>query len=308
MTEPKCTKAVGGVAPFGYRWLNGSLVIEEAEAPVRKLIYELFLQHRRKKTVARLLNDLGYRTRSKSGFSDTTIDRLIRDTTAKGVRVVNGEETCVDPIVSIDLWERANNILGRAKPKKQTVNMFAGLAFCECGGTMIVPSNLEKYVCVECRRKVATDDLEQIFESQLAKVEISLDDSDRSNLADYWRLLTVKEKQIVTEQICERITVCMREVKIEFGYSPHSFKTAVVEQQKEAGNETHTQADLESSSPVSEPLLSEAEAARFLGISKMTLLRKRNAGEIGYFRVGFRVLYSREKHLVPFLERCEKCG
>jgi excisionase family DNA binding protein len=52
--------------------------------------------------------------------------------------------------------------------------------------------------------------------------------------------------------------------------------------------------------------LSEAEAAKFLGISKMTLLRKRSAGIIGFFRVGFRVLYSNEKHLIPFLESCEK--
>lgn len=56
---------------------------------------------------------------------------------------------------------------------------------------------------------------------------------------------------------------------------------------------------------VRNPLLSEAEAARFLGISKMTLLRRRNAGNISFFRVGFRVLYSREKHLLPFLEQCE---
>jgi hypothetical protein len=55
-----------------------------------------------------------------------------------------------------------------------------------------------------------------------------------------------------------------------------------------------------------EPLLSETEAAKFLGISKMTLLRKRNGGEIKFFRVVFRVLYSKEKHLVPFLGKCER--
>ena len=54
-----------------------------------------------------------------------------------------------------------------------------------------------------------------------------------------------------------------------------------------------------------EPLLSEAEASQFLGISKMTLLRKRNAGLVGFFRVGIRVLYSKEKHLLPYLAHCE---
>lgn len=41
--------------------------------------------------MAKLLNDLGYRTRNASLFSDTTIDRLLRDSTAKGVRLVDGK-------------------------------------------------------------------------------------------------------------------------------------------------------------------------------------------------------------------------
>ena len=86
------TKAVGGIAPFGYRWQNSSLIVDKEESPTRQLIYELFIKHKRKKTVAKLLNDLGYRTRNGSLFSDTTIDRLLRDTTAKGIRIENGRE------------------------------------------------------------------------------------------------------------------------------------------------------------------------------------------------------------------------
>lgn len=59
-------------------------------------------------------------------------------------------------------------------------------------------------------------------------------------------------------------------------------------------------------SALNEPLMNETAAAKFLRISRMTLLRKRNANEIGFFRVGYRVLYSKEKHLIPFLEQCER--
>lgn len=327
----------GGIAPFGYRWQNGRLVVDEAEAAVRRLICELFVKHRRKKTVAKLLNEAGYRTRSGAKFSDTTIDRLLRDTTDRGIREAQS-------IIPIELQQKVNSILSeqdnrKEKPQKQTVQLFAGLVSCECGGRMQVPSNSPKYICQNCRRKIETVDLEEIFVSQLKKMPLSdfyqtddVEDGEKQTddfleaefanrtLADIWEVLTAEEKRLMVENLVGEIRIGRGKIEMEVlpppappktvAFGQHNINLTEGQQNSEMVNsalitsETTFQNQIPFS--LSEPLLNEAQAARFLGISKMTLLRKRNAGEVEFFRVGFRVLYSKEKHLIPFLKGCEK--
>jgi len=56
----------------------------------------------------------------------------------------------------------------------------------------------------------------------------------------------------------------------------------------------------------SEKPLTTKEAAEYCGVSPVTLWRLRRTGEIGFFRIGNRALYSVEKHLIPFLETRER--
>jgi site-specific DNA recombinase len=216
----KLGKNTGGAASFGYQWVDGKLVPDQKEAPIRAKIYDLFREHGRKKTVARILNEQGYRTRNGSKFTDTTITRLIEDPTAKGVRRANytkntGQRKAwalkpekdwifheVPSIVPEALWDECNAILmaqasKSKRPAKKPVQLFGGHTFCHCGGKMYVKSNSPKYVCLKCRNKIPIVDLEAVFAEQL-KDFIFSDEEMAAYLEQADSTAKAKEEQIAT--------------------------------------------------------------------------------------------------------------
>lgn len=203
VVRAKMGKSLGGAAPYGYRWVDRKLVPDDTEAPIRKLVHELFQQTGgRKRTTAKLLNDRGYRTRSGAEWSDTTVARLILDPTAKGARRANytrskgdGKNwdlkpesdwvwTDVPPVVSAEIWDQCAALLtarrtGGRPPAKRPRHLFTGLAHCVCGAKMGVPSNSPKYICPSCRNKIPVADLEAVFKEQLRAFFLSPDDVSR---------------------------------------------------------------------------------------------------------------------------------
>jgi site-specific DNA recombinase len=186
----KLGKPLSGMAPFGYRWDDRKLVQVPEEAATRRRAFELFLEHRRKGAVARLLNAEGLRTREGKKFQDTQVGRMLRCTSAKGAYRINffkkklgwkmelkpesewGTAPCV-PIVSEEVFDRVNRILEEqikpaTKPGKKPVQIFTGLLKCGCGGKMYVYTGSPNYACTKCKNKIASATIEQVFVGTIA--------------------------------------------------------------------------------------------------------------------------------------------
>ncbi|WP_416944497.1 recombinase family protein [Xanthomarina gelatinilytica] len=191
---------------------------------VRKKMYELYVQHQRYGTVARILNEEGYRTKRGKKFSDVAIKRLLKDPITKGVRRTrftkvgkNGQPELRDSsewffhkapaIVSEELWQEANDIINKyestkTQPMNKKLKLFTGFLYCKCGGKMYVPSSNPKYTCKKCKRKIPMDDIEDIFKSQLKQFLLSKEDveayyqSSQRGIQDKER-----ELEIVVEKI-----------------------------------------------------------------------------------------------------------
>lgn len=225
----KLGKPLSGMAPYGYRWLEGKMVPHPEHAPVRRLMYELFVECRRKKAVARTLNERGYRSPNGKPWTYTTVNRLLRDTTAKGIYCCNRTQAGpkpgsvilkpesewvthqIEPIVPIELWEQANGILEEqrqslAKPSRTPVHLFSGITYCANGHKMYVPSRLPfRYRCWTCSTTIPAEDLETIYHEQLkgflfsdeqvAEQECQLD-TDIGEKENLLRLLLIERDKV----------------------------------------------------------------------------------------------------------------
>lgn len=234
----KLGKHIGGQAPFGYKWENKQFMVDEREAPVRQLIYTLFLKHKRKKTIAKELNRMGYRTRNGSQFSDTTVSRLLRDSSAKGEHRVNytkslgdkknwkykpEKEWVINPcpsIVAPEIWNECNRILDEqerkyTKPGPRPIHLLTGYVECTCGKKMYIAHDNKIFACKTCKNRIASLDLDEIYHQQLKSFLLTdtdvseyLKKSDNS-IKEKEKLLqmNISEREILKKQATELVNL-----------------------------------------------------------------------------------------------------
>ena len=225
----KLGKTTGGQGSFGYHWVDGKISPNPDEAPIVKRIFELFLEIGKVATTCDQLTKEGLRAR-RSEFSPRTLKYILNDTIYKGQRRSNYSSqssgklvyknesdwvtTAVEPIIDVDIWERANELLGatrqrftvnRATPK-QGKYLFSGLLVCHCGGgkmycyprpKMVIP----RYTCRNCKTKVDENVVENALRSLLKGVSLSPeslsgDDNNENNLRDKQGRLELLRKDL----------------------------------------------------------------------------------------------------------------
>jgi len=232
----KMGKPLGGAAPFGYAWEGKELVISKKEAPVRKLMYELYKKTKRIKATATELNEAGYRTRNGSKFTGTTVERLLTDPIAKGIRIANytkstgeGKKWILKPesewikiscpsIVSEELWNECNSILETSVTRRiangpRPVFLLSGFVHCSCGKKMYVYNNNKDYKCTTCKRKITVQDLDEIYHSQLKS--FLLVDDDVNLIAEKSDKL-MKEKQILLLTMKEEYSKLKKRLEVQW--------------------------------------------------------------------------------------------
>lgn len=149
---------------WGFKNINGEILIDEEEAKLVTRIYELFADGFGGRVVARILRDEGVRNRNGKTLSENTIRDIVKNPLYKGVAVMNKEhfdfetkkiiknpesewiyrEGIVPQIVNEDLWERANIQINSRKTVDRTHNVGINK------GNNLLSS---KIICGECGSK-----------------------------------------------------------------------------------------------------------------------------------------------------------
>lgn len=149
---------------WGFKNVNGEILIDEEEAKLVTRIYKLFADGFGGRVVARTLRDEGVRNRNGKTLSENTIREIVKNPLYKGIAVMNKEhfdfeakkiiknpesewiyrKGLVPQIISDDLWEMANAQISSRK----TINRKHNVGINK-GNTLLS----SKIICGECGSK-----------------------------------------------------------------------------------------------------------------------------------------------------------
>jgi site-specific DNA recombinase len=184
-------KIPGGRAPYGYRLVDGNLVIQEDEAAVVRQIYEWSAAGVSQRDIVRRLNEQGIKPYMAAKWGKTSVGRLIGHEVYVGTALYNArkrisktllrprpvaehKEIKVPPIVSREVYDTV--VIARATNREMLVGrpsrdyMLSSILRCSCGKRMCGDDGL--YRCtrrglkdalpVECKTSVSARMLDEM--------------------------------------------------------------------------------------------------------------------------------------------------
>ena len=138
-------KYVGGTPPFGYRVVNGKMVIDEKQAEIVRRVFRQYADGIGKKKIVDDLNANGYRTASGSEWKLSSISSMLPNRKYIGEYIYDGIDVSggCPAIVDKALFDDVQKVIAATKhapaSKKAKIEyLLHGKAFCGyCGSPMI---------------------------------------------------------------------------------------------------------------------------------------------------------------------------
>ncbi len=140
----------GGIPPLGYKIVDGKYVVDEKEAEIVKLIFEMFANGHTYNEIINELNNRGYKTRKGNAFGKNSLHDILKNEKYTGVYVFNkGTKTQhrivredvikieggIPAIVSKEIFEKCQERLNKNKrqPRTDTKRYYLLTDLIKCG-------------------------------------------------------------------------------------------------------------------------------------------------------------------------------
>ncbi len=211
MTEKATRGEYQTTAAYGYKWINGTLTIDEKEAEHIRYIYDRFLAGIPQMQIARNLTELGARTHRGNTFENRSIEYILNNPlycgytrwtpTGKtvGKRNYNSSDTLTvkgvhQPIISEDIYNKTQEKLAlikatktrKSRPATEYKHYLSGIVRCSaCGASLAYTGKSNSLQCwkynhAQCKvsHNIQVSKVEQAIEYELKTIINSSDLSE----------------------------------------------------------------------------------------------------------------------------------
>lgn len=157
--------STGTTPPYGYKWVDKRLVVDDTQAPIAQMIFRMYGEGQSKKQIADYLNGLGYTNKKGKPWAFKDFENLLKNRKYIGEWWYNGELANPhgnEPIIDTDTFDRVQNMLtlnqkragGATRQKREYA--CSGKIYCmRCGAPMIAVGGMgrgsNKYYYYACK-------------------------------------------------------------------------------------------------------------------------------------------------------------